>query len=260
MQPWHIRLSSDGRHPMFPTEARRRAALHTLARIAGGELVLFCLVDDHAHIVLFCERALTTVRARGLSRTLRRLAAVPLERSFTKPVDSRHHMQWLVRYLLEQPARHRLAEHHALWTGSCFADLVGARALPGLTLRIASALPRFSLPEACRIVGLRKEDRRPLPPAEVRQLGASRVVAAATFVLAADPDLSDQAAPAVAARALAARVGRAAGITRRELGWVLRRSDRQMARAEAIPLDPALERALRVRLAIEEAVGRPRGA
>ncbi len=259
MKPWHLRLSVDGRHPMFPTEARRRAALHALARVARGEIAIFCLVDDHLHVVLYCGSAAATIRARAISRTVRRLAAVPLEATHLRAVESRRHMHWLLKYVLEQPGHHGLSTHPALWTGGCFADLAGARVLPGLGLRIAQALPRFRLSEACRLVGLGEDDLRPPPPERVRALGAVRVVAAAAAVLAADPKLTGRGAPEATARPLAGYVGRRAGIAHDELAWALRRSDRQLRRAARTRPDPRLERALQVRLALEEVAGERRG-
>jgi hypothetical protein len=38
-----------------------------------------------------------------------------------------------VTYLLKQPVKHGLDVHPALWTGSCFLDLIGARLIPGFS-------------------------------------------------------------------------------------------------------------------------------
>ncbi len=253
MRAWHLRFSSDGRHPMFPTERSLRQAVRALARTAPGELVLFCIVDDHVHVVLFCERDVAGFRARSLSRVLRPLAAVPLDEAYIKAVQSRSHMQWLVRYCLSQTEHHGLQVHAATWTGSCFADLVGARRLPGLELRIRDALPRFQLRSACAAAGVELGDLQPLSWERVRSLGARRVVSAAAAVLAVDESLPGKGADVLQARRLAATAGVRAGVDAVELAWALGCQRRHVARlVERAPPEPLL-RALRVRLALEEA-------
>ncbi len=257
MRAWHLRLSSDGRHPMFPSEQRLRAAVRALARTAGGELALFCIVDDHVHVVLFCERKVAGHRARGLSRVLGAMAAVPLEPAFIKPVETRRHMEWLLRYVLDQPDHHGLAQQPALWTGSCFADIVGARALPGLQLRLHDALPRFQLWQACKVVGLDQHQLAPLPLVQVRALGAPRALQAATAALAVGPDLTGTTAAEVAARSLAVHLATQADIPPGEQCWALQRTSRQLRRLRASPPDPQLLLTARRHLALEEAAGSP---
>jgi len=55
MKYWHLTFSSDGRHPLFPSECLRRAALWAIARVKKCEILLFCIVDDHLHLVIRCE-------------------------------------------------------------------------------------------------------------------------------------------------------------------------------------------------------------
>lgn len=109
--------------------------------------MLFCIVDDHLHVVLLCEAQQAGVLSRELLLALRPLTGPNLAPAFVRPVEGRGHLEWLVRYVLEQPTKHGLPGHPALWPGSCFPDLVGARRLPGLSLRLrlSEALPRFRL-------------------------------------------------------------------------------------------------------------------
>jgi|AMFO01.1.fsa_nt_gi hypothetical protein len=55
MQLVHITFASRTRHSLFPSTALQRHALHALARVVGPRLVLFYIVDDHVHVVLFVE-------------------------------------------------------------------------------------------------------------------------------------------------------------------------------------------------------------
>ena len=75
MPSWHLTVASDGRTPLFPDEARRRAAVRTLARVAGQELVLFSVVDDHVHLVVTCDRSRVGWLGRAVVLGLRTVAA-----------------------------------------------------------------------------------------------------------------------------------------------------------------------------------------
>lgn len=245
MRAWQIQLVAEG---AFPTEARVRAAVRALARALGPEGALFSITDDRVHAVIFSERPVAALRARALCRVLRGGAAAPLGSARVAPVASREDLERLLRELL--------GAHGALGSGSCFADLVGARVLPGFAPRLTRALPRFSPGQACDAVGLLAEDLRPLSLDAVHDLGPARVLAAAAAALAVDPALPGRAAPVLCARALAARLSAAARIPRADLGCALGRSRRHVFRMAAAPVPPAWLTCARVRLAIEEAVGR----
>lgn len=256
MRPWQIRLSSDGRHPLFPTEASLRQAVRVLVHTAGRELVLFCIVDDHLHAVLRCERPVVTWRARSLCRVIRARAAVPVAPSWISAVESRSHMQNLVGYILDQTSHHGLPVHPALWSGSCFPDLIGARCLPGLDLQLQRALPRLQTWEICKAVGLQERDLAPLDHEEVRALGAARILAASSAVLGVGPGVAGQRRDLFVARALTAQVCGEVGLSREDLGWVLDRSRRQILRLEEAPIPETLLLGVRRRLALEQAVER----
>ncbi len=256
MLPWQIRLSTDDRHPMFPREPERREAVRVLAHTAGRETALFGIVDDHIHVVLYCERPMVTWRARSLCRVMRNRAVVELAPSYISPVKSRRHMATLVGYILNQPRHHGLAVHPALWTGSCFPDRIGARALPGLDLQLCRALPRLQTREICREVGLELGDLRPLDLDEVRSLGAARILSASSAVLAVGPGLERGDRSCHLVRALTAQTGLAANLPVSELGWVLGCTRRHVSRLDLAPIAELQLRCVRVRLALEEAVSR----
>lgn len=256
MRPWQIRLSTDGRHPMFPREPERRQAVRVLVHTAGRETALFGIVDDHVHVVLYCDRPTVTWRARSLCRVLRGRSAVEIAPSHISAVNSRGHMATLVGYILNQTGHHGLPVHPALWTGSCFPDIIGARALPGLDLQLFRALPRLQPWEICQEVGLDLRDLQPMGLDEIRSLGAARILAASSAVLAVGPGLEHQDRSCHLVRALVAQTGLAANLSVSEMGWVLGCTIRHVSRLDLAPISEPQLRCVRVRLALEEAVAR----
>ncbi len=143
MQPWHLTLASRGRNTLFVDPAALVRGVRTLARVAGEHLLLFAIVDDHVHLVLHCGRVQAAHTASAVSRALQAAGGPPLSPVFIRAVDGRRHLETLVSYCVRQPAKHGLPGHPATYAGSCAADLLGLRVLPGFDpARIASALPR----------------------------------------------------------------------------------------------------------------------
>ncbi len=254
MPTFHVTFATEGRQPLFPSEDRRRAAVRALARTVAGRAVLFSIVDDHVHVVIMGDRPRAGRVARAVAIALGPRADAPLDAARIRPVENRSHLQWLVRYLLLQPVHHRLGIHPALYTGSCFPDLVGARLLPGLTLRIGDALPRFRPEEACGLVGLPAVAIRPLTPEAVRAAGVIRIVSAAAAVRAQGPELKGRDRGVVEVRRLAGAVAAEAGLGVAEVTWALGVSARTGRRLHKAAADTAALAAVRVRLALEDAV------
>ncbi len=253
---WHLTWASDGRATLFPEEATRLAAVRALARVAGDWAMLFAIVDDHVHLALACDRKEAGRVARNGLVALRKLAAAPLEPAHIRAVENRAHARWLVTYLLEQPKKHGLPAHPALWSGSCFPDLAGARTVPGFSLgtRLAEALPRFRLREAYAAVGLPPTELTPVDGDRIRRLGADRLCRAAAAVLAETFPLLGKRAPATLARAAACHLGRGAGIPTSELTHVLAITPQAALRLAGREIDPDLLTAITLRLALEDAV------
>lgn len=255
MRSFHLTFAAVNRHVLFPTERSRRDAVRALGRVAGAWITLFALVDDHVHVVVFCEEERVGRLARAILLALRPAAAVEVGPAFVRPVRDRGHLEWLVGYLLTQQAHHGLAEHCALATGSCYRDLVGARLVPGLSLQLANALPRFRLREACRHVALPEVELCPVTFDGVRAAGASRVVSASSAALAVGPDLVGNDALVVEARRASVQLAIASGIHLAEVAHALGigvAAARKIATREVA--EPIL-RAVRLELALEAAVG-----
>jgi hypothetical protein len=255
MLSWHVTWASESRHPLAPDEACRRSIVRTIARVAGEAVSMFCVVDDHVHVVLFCTVAERGRYVQALSLAFKSQVVVPLGPAFVRPVRDRGHMEWLAHeYILRQPVKHGLSTPPALWSGSCFADLAGARLLPGLRLRIHDALPRWRLRTAYRAVGLPETQLVPAPDVLVRQLGASRIVAAAASAVGADPGLHGQGASAPDARRVVAALASSVGIRAPEIGWALGLTRQAVNRLIGRETSAALTQATRLQLALEEAV------
>ncbi len=252
---WQLCLSSRYRLPLFPTDVSQRRAVRCLARVTAGRLVLFGLVHEHGHPVVFCSDESLGLLKRSVRVSLRRVAAQPIEKVWAEPVRGRSHVLALLRYALQQPIRHGVLEHPALWSGSCFVDLVGARYLPELELRLAEALPGVRQSELYELVGLPPRRIAPAGDDLIRELGARRLLEAVAAALAVDPSLRGQSPRNVAARTLVVQVGRRIGFSWTEIQRVLPVSHAALFRlAAAPPPEAVMERAVRLRLGLEDQV------
>jgi len=167
----HITLTAgqDNRLPLFPDDAAYLEALHRLGAVCLGCVALFALVGEHLHLVVQASREKAGRLAQASIRTLTPIVATPFASSHIRPVKNRSHMRWLLRYLLEQAAKHGMPGHPALWVGSCLPDLVGARIIEGLTLCISMVLPDYNVARALRIVDVAASE---VPPATQETSGA----------------------------------------------------------------------------------------
>ncbi len=254
MHIWHLTYASDGRNPLFPDEVACRKAVRVLGRVAGTSTVLFSIVDDHLHLVLWCDRQRRGRLARALVQALRQVATVPVEPARVRAVENRSHMKWLVDYLLSQTIHHGIPSHSALWSGSCFPDLIGARQVPGLDLQLRRALPRFRIRDIYRAVGLTAGPLAPLPLEGVRSAGIARLVAATGAALAVGPTLSGKSAPVVQARRAAPQLANQAGMGIADVAWALDIAPRSVRRLHGPRVDAGTAKVVRMRLALENAV------
>jgi hypothetical protein len=256
----HFTFSSDGRHPLFPTLARRRAAVRCILRVAP-ECILFCVVDDHLHVVVVADPARTGRIAAALLQALRSISAAPLLPARAVPVETRRHLEFLAdHYILEQSKKHGLADPPPLFEGSCFLDLVGARVVdPAISLRLVAAMPRYRMRRAYRAVGLEEKPIAPLPDQAIRLLGAARIVAASACAVAAQPGSRGNGPVERIARCAAVQLATTVGIAIDEVAFALgiTRSSAVRLSHKAVP-DHVLA-AVRRRLALEALVAsRPR--
>jgi len=254
MTTYHLALSVAGRLALARDERERRVLVRAFVRASQGRFLAFNLVDDHAHA------GLVSPRPRLLARDVRRaLAAVRpdlvIEAPHLKPVDTRRYLRWLVTYFLNQPMKHDLDVHPALWTGSCFPDLVGARVLPEFsTTPLRAALPRLRVRDLFQDVGLDPVPLQPVDDDALLGAGAARLAELAASAYGVGPGLLGRSGPVVKARTLAAVLGVRLGLSRVQLSPFLTATPQAIGRLASRPVDSKGERALRLRFALEERV------
>lgn len=246
----HLTLATQGRLPLLPDDASRRAFLHVLGRLFDGRVVLFAVVDDHLHVVLVADEEERGSFARALGLALRPFAPA-LQPAHIKPVEERTHLRSLVRYLALQPVHHGLFEHPALATGSCIPDLVGARRIPGLRPRLFDLLPRMSVGDVLARVGLPGSLVPPDGP-KLRALGAARIVAAAGHAAGAASGLTGKGTAVVTARRVGLALAREAGIHPVEIAAAMELEVDSLRKLGVASTEDVL--AARKRLALEHAV------
>jgi len=258
MRAWQIRISTVGRVTLFPDEALRREAVRSLVRVAGRHLICFSIPDTHGHLIVL----LADESARRLAKSVRLswgpLAGAPLEQPWAAPFRSQTHLLEAFEYQLGQNSHHELTASPATWSGNCFADLVGARALPGLQCAalLREALPRYRLRDAYRTVGLPAKPLRPATDDEVSRAGLARLAQAAAAACCAPPGLRGRTASEVRARRAVVAVGTDAEYPRATIARALRVSRSTTSRLGLEEADPAAVEATRLRLSLEDAVAR----
>lgn len=257
MSLYHLTIATDGRTLLCKNEEERRWTVRALTRIALLELVLFCVVDEHLHAVQWGALRRIGFLRSALTRSIQAHLEVPLQGSYLREVRTRSHLEWLVRYVMTQPTHHGLSSPAALWTGSCFQDLLGARAIGGFQLRAQEALPRLSLPAVCDMVGLKRVPA-PLTDTALRELGAKRLHEAASAALCVGPSLSGRSSLECRARDAITVLGDGAGIATTDLVWVTGLTANGVRRHRSAIVEDAVLRAVRMRLALEQAVPMPR--
>lgn len=249
MKIYHITWATQGRQAAFPAEEVRRAVLRALASVGGRDIVLFALVDDHVHLVVITSPARLRRLQGALSKVLNNRSAAPFSPPFVKEVGTRSHMNALVGYCLNQFAHHGLADDPAIATGSCFPDLVGARRLPGLSLPISAALPRFRLRDAYEAVGL-GDELVIADDAELRRLGAARLAELVAETLGVGPGFVGNKAGVAEARRVASRLALDAGFRPRDIAEPLGITAIAAARLATRPVEDADLRAVRKRVTL----------
>jgi hypothetical protein len=253
MEPYHATIATTQRVPLCADTEHLRALVRVLARRTVGRLLLFSIVDEHGHLVLEAEPKQLGLLLAGLRRSLQPLSCGSLDRFWSRPVEGRRHLERLVVYLLGQVGHHELDAHPALWEGSCFSDLVGARALEGFDgERFEHWLPRWHRGKLLRAVGL--DALPPADPSALAALSLPRIAEMAKVVCCADP--RPKAPSNVRARRLAACCAREAGYRSAEIASAWGVSTRSVRRALAVGVSREGLRCLHTRLAVEQAVQR----
>jgi hypothetical protein len=212
MSLFHVTWSADGRLPLFPDEAVRRRAVQKLAAAGREELALFCIVDEHVHAVLRGELSAVRRRVRAITRSLRGLAATSMDGGRIRIIEDRRHAANVFAYVLRQPQHHGLQVHPALWSGSCLADLVGARLVSGLRLCHREVWPRFEPADALEAVGLPRQLVASNDLSLVSRAGGHRLAEAAAAAHGLSLPLDSRRPHCVVAKRAACSLAREAGL------------------------------------------------
>lgn len=255
---WHVTLVTRGRRTAYGDGADLRRVVRRLCRAFGGHSVLFCVVDDHVHVVAKGERSRVGHRVSGFSRALA-ARGVPLQPAHIVEVEGKRHLENLVHYLIRQPEKHGVGGHPALWSGSCFTDLLGARTLCGFDPSVVlGLLPRWRQRDVWGVLQL---EPRGLPSdSDLRQLGAYRIAEAASAAFGCTSLDARRRSEVASARQVAAWLATTAGINAQEVADALHTS-RRSASALALRTPPrAARQVVLTRLALEEAVSGRGGA
>jgi hypothetical protein len=251
---FHLTYTSVGRLPFFPNLAGCREALHRLARLRHL-LVLFSIVLEHLHQVALTNGTDGSAVSKGTKRALGTMVATPFGETDIRTVGSRDYVENLFRYHIVQPAKHNVPGPPALWEGSCFLDLVGARWIRGFTLHIERIMPSFEKGMACEHVGLSGVELLPASADQILEAGAQRLVSAASAAFAAPPAITGNTLPEVDVRCAAAKLGRWAGMHDSEIAAAAKvAGERSVCRLRKRSIDKEALEAVRVRIALEDAV------
>lgn len=257
MQLAHITLSSVERRVLARTETERRVVVRTLVETCGAHLVVFSLVDDHLHLVV--RRECPARLGEGVRRALAALRKdLELTRCHVKLIRTQDHLKNVFPYVLSQTDHHELTgSNAALWTGSAFVDLIGARLLEGFDpTALRQELPRLRGRDLYEAVGLEPTKLVPADDAALVRAGAAGLADLATAVYAVGPELTDRSAPTVKARILAAHAARTLKVATDHVAQFLGVTPRSARRLAEQPVEPRALEALRLRLALEQRAAR----
>ena len=237
MDLWHVTIATVDRAPLHRSEEALLTLVRMVDRVIGHRLVLFCVADDHFHLVL--EGPQPAIAVAGLSCALTWGVSVDIARPFLKQVADRAHLATLVGYVLAQPVEHGFGSV-ATWPGSCLADLVGARRLGRFgSGPLRSWLPRWRAREICRVARIAV----PQPVTDLAGCSLARIHRASRLALAAP--VSGKSLPAVRARWVAAHLAREAGYG---VAAIARELERHPAHVSAVLRKPVPEEVAEARI------------
>lgn len=253
MEHWHLTFAAPDRPTLLATDEELLDATRSLVRVTGRWAPLFCLVDEHGHTIVRGSREHAGRVAGWLLQALSAHVRQPLEPARIWPVKGNSHLETLIGYVCDQASHHdlQLDCHPALWPGSCFQDLVGARILPGYQPELLrQALPRLT---EARIWGALR-----LPvvtPATDEALASAGPAAIATAALAAvgHSAFESRTPPVVQARRATASLGRRLGWDTSTVARLIATSARSARRLATEPVDSRVEQAVRLQIALRQA-------
>lgn len=269
MEIWYLKLGARERKLFCIDEPVLRQIVCKLTEIAGRDMALFAVTLRAVHLVVVGTAQRAGRISAGIVLAVRPLVGVEFAPTYKRLLEGRAHLRWYVDHLLVDYLQEEGVEAHpALWSGSCFQELIGARSVDGLNLQLGAVLPNYRTRYAYSAVGLEREKPlSPLSPEWIRVAGAARVVAAVAASLCVDPPRAQPAEvvkPAlpgntprmIRARRAAVTLARIAGLAVSDVAGALGVSDQAVRRLAGRSPDWTLVNAAATRLALEDELRR----
>lgn len=253
MNHYHITISTQSRKPLFLNDNQYHSGLRALARVSA-ELNLFCFADDHVHLLISSAEETISRTAGIFQKVLGKTTSESLNPAHITPVESRIHAQRLLPYIITQPEHHNFKSHKALWRGSCFPDLVGARYISGMKLQVDKLLPRFHISQALQLAGIGVSSLKAADNVEIREAGLSRLKEASIDALAGDRPLEGRDTLTVTARAVISHIALEVGFRPLDIADVLDISRQSVYNLRKIEISKKAVVAVRKRLCLENLV------
>lgn len=251
---WHLIFTTFDRHRLFTLPEEYNRSILSFSRIAGKDIILFNFVDDHIHLVIKCSNRQVSVYSRSMLLSLKSITKAPLVPAKVLEVENRTHMQRLVPYILSQTCHHGLENHPAIWLGSCFQDIIGARKIECLHLKLNEALPRFHINQALNAVGLSRQKINPFTNDQILNAGLGYLIESSTASVCLPSALDSKSSLATTARKLVCNLGYNAGFTSQVLAKSLNITPRAARRLAKMSIDSSLLESVRLRMSLISAV------
>ena len=217
---YHVTVLSEGAQTVFVEPADRLRAVRRLAEFLDRRCLWMCLADTHFHTVVEALPEKIGFLRRDLRAVLRTLAGAAFQAAHAKPITEQRHLEACWRYVVSNRERHGVAGGIAD-DGSGLADVLGARRLAGFDItRWAAHLPRRTVGDLARDLGLLAGIVQPATSEEIRALGAIHLARVAAGAVGW-PDLRGLADAQAAGRGAAMRLGLECGLDRMDLAFAL---------------------------------------
>ncbi|MBT3220857.1 MAG: hypothetical protein HN348_17370 [Proteobacteria bacterium] len=248
MHSYQVTLSRKGRPTLFVTSEDLTWAVATIVRTTHGKSPLFSIVDEHVHVVIPGDAFAVGRMCSGLVRAFNHKLGYKLNKAHISLVNGGDHLDTLIAYYLRQPAKHDLnTGHPALWPGSCFMDLIGARCLSGFDRHLIHRhLPRLRTERFTRVIGL-----PPIIPATDQELKLAGLTQLAQGAKAATDGKSEQQRRG---RVAIAQLAKHLGFRNLDIAEVLQTHPRTIGKLASAPAEPRLVQAIRLQISLNNAI------
>lgn len=251
---FHLMFRADDDRVLAPSPSARRRLARAVYRVAAPfPMLAFGAADNHLHVVVLAERPVAADLARRLPSAVRPALAlsVPFAPVRNKELVDQAHSKNAFHYALRQREHHGVGPDPFL-DATSLPELLGLRLLPTDTLsRVREHLPRLTRADLLAHLGLKALEPVTVADLEPLAMDEATLLDAAAAALAL-PALSGREAETVRAHAALVQVLSPA-LPPGRIAAILDRDGSRVRRLRALPLPPALLRAVRLQLALRAA-------